>query len=96
VKNVIRVGLDGQMLDRFKVVKKYYGLKRNTEVIRTLIAEKYGKLEQEKTKKVLIPTSLYNDFAEIARRHNLDVDQYMQKITVKMLEEAKANSERFS
>ncbi len=96
MKDVVRLELTGEMLERFRAVKKYYGMKRNTEILRALIAEKYDKLEQAKTKKVLIPTELYNDFAEIARKHDLDVDKYMQKITVKMLEEAKANAERFS
>jgi hypothetical protein len=96
MEDVVRLELTGPMLDKFRAIKEYYGTKRNTDLIRLLIADKYEKLEQAKTKKVSIPIDIYNNMAEIARKHNLDVDQYMQKITVKMLEEAYANSERFS
>jgi hypothetical protein len=35
---------EGEAAKRFEVVKKYYGLENNTEVIRILLYEKYNQL----------------------------------------------------
>ena len=37
----IRMDFEEEDIDRFKAVKKWMGLKQNTEVIRALISEKY-------------------------------------------------------
>jgi len=37
----IRMDIKGEDAEKFEVVKKWMGLKQNTELIRALIAEKY-------------------------------------------------------
>lgn len=41
----IRVDFDGEDAERFQYVKKYLGLKQNTEVIRALISGKYNEIQ---------------------------------------------------
>ena len=43
----IRMNLEGEIAERFKTVKKWLGLKRNTEVIRALVTERYMKIKEE-------------------------------------------------
>ena len=40
----LRVPLEGEFLQRFLLLKKKYGVKSNTEVIRALIKEKYDEI----------------------------------------------------
>jgi len=47
----IRIDFEGEDAEKFEFVKKWLGLSQNTEVIRSLIAEKYRELlELTKTK----------------------------------------------
>jgi hypothetical protein len=41
----IRIDFDGDDAERFQYVKKYLGLKQNTEVIRALISGKYNEIQ---------------------------------------------------
>ncbi len=41
----IRIDFEGSEAEKFRTVKKYMGLKQNTEVIRALISEKYNEIE---------------------------------------------------
>lgn len=41
----IRIDFEGVEAEKFQSVKKYMGLKQNTEVIRALISEKYNEIE---------------------------------------------------
>lgn len=43
----IRMDLEGEIAERFKVVKRWLGLKQNTEVIRALITERYIKIKEK-------------------------------------------------
>ena len=40
----ILVELEGEVKRRFDILKNYYGLKNKTEVVRTLVNEKYKQL----------------------------------------------------
>lgn len=40
----VRVEFEGELLKRFEIIKKFYGLENNTEVIRVLLNEKYKQL----------------------------------------------------
>jgi hypothetical protein len=40
----VRVEMEGELQRRFGILKKYYGLENNTEIVRLLINEKYAKL----------------------------------------------------
>jgi hypothetical protein len=37
----VRVELEGELQRRFVILKKYYGLENNTELVRILVNEKY-------------------------------------------------------
>ena len=41
----IRIDFEETEAEKFSVVKKYMGLKQNTEVIRALISEKYNEIQ---------------------------------------------------
>ena len=41
----IRIDFKGAEAEKFRTVKKYLGLKQNTEVIRALISEKYNEIQ---------------------------------------------------
>ncbi len=41
----IRIDFEGAEAEKFRTVKKYMGLKQNTEVIRCLISEKYNEIQ---------------------------------------------------
>ena len=41
----IRMDFEGTEAEKFRTVKKYVGLKQNTEVIRALISEKYNEIQ---------------------------------------------------
>jgi len=41
----IRIDFEGDDAERFQYVKKYLGLKQNTEVIRALISGKYNEIQ---------------------------------------------------
>jgi len=41
----IRIDFEGTEAEKFRTVKKYFGLKQNTEVIRALISEKYNEIQ---------------------------------------------------
>ena len=41
----IRIDFEGAEAEKFRTVKKYMGLKQNTEVIRGLISEKYNEIQ---------------------------------------------------
>jgi hypothetical protein len=40
----IRINFENAETEKFEVVKRYMGLKQNTEVIRALISEKYNEI----------------------------------------------------
>jgi len=40
----IRINFEDIEAEKFKIVKRYMGLKQNTEVIRALISEKYNEI----------------------------------------------------
>jgi hypothetical protein len=40
----VRVEMEGELQKRFEILKKYYGLENNTELVRVLINEKYKQL----------------------------------------------------
>lgn len=40
----IRIDFVGEDVEKFEVVKRWMGLKQNTEVVRALIAEKYREI----------------------------------------------------
>jgi hypothetical protein len=40
----VRVELEGELKRRFEILKKYYGLENNTELVRILLNEKYKQL----------------------------------------------------
>jgi len=42
-KMVIRVALDGDIARKFELIKTRKGIKNNTEIIRLLIAEEFGR-----------------------------------------------------
>jgi len=42
----IRVNLEGDNASKFEAIKKSFGLKQNTEVIRSLIRDAYIQLQQ--------------------------------------------------
>ena len=42
----IRMDLEGEIAKRFKAVKRWLGLKQNTEVIRALITDRYMKIRE--------------------------------------------------
>jgi len=41
----IRIDFEGAETEKFQTVKRYMGLKQNTEVIRALISEKYNEIQ---------------------------------------------------
>ena len=41
----IRIDFEGDEVEKFQYVKKYLGLKQNTEVIRALISGKYNEIQ---------------------------------------------------
>ncbi len=43
-KNEIRVSLDKESNEKINRLKKYYGIKKNTELIRLLITEKFREI----------------------------------------------------
>ena len=43
-KILIRINFEDIEAEKFKIVKRYMGLKQNTEVIRALISEKYNEI----------------------------------------------------
>jgi len=43
---VLRVDLDGELVDELVAIKKHLGLKNNTETIRYLIHEKYQEIRK--------------------------------------------------
>jgi hypothetical protein len=49
----IRIDFENDEAEKFEVVKKYMGLKQNTEVIRALISEKYNELKALEEKRRL-------------------------------------------
>lgn len=49
----IRIDFEEAEAEKFEVVKKYMGLKQNTEVIRALISEKYNELKALEEKRRL-------------------------------------------
>ena len=44
---VIRIILEGEDAQKFEAVKRYLGLKSNTEVIRFLVSSKYHEIEKK-------------------------------------------------
>jgi len=46
----IRMNLEGEIAHKFEAVKKWLGLKQNTEVIRALISDMYRKIPPVKEK----------------------------------------------
>lgn len=48
VKDEDLLQLEGTLLKRFEVLKKYYGIEDDTEVIRVLLYEKYKQLFPKK------------------------------------------------
>jgi hypothetical protein len=40
----VRVELEGELQRRFGILKKYYGLENNTELVRVLINDKYKQM----------------------------------------------------
>jgi hypothetical protein len=49
----IRIDFEDAEAEKFEIVKKYMGLKQNTEVIRALISEKYNELKALEEKRRL-------------------------------------------
>ena len=47
---VLRVDLDGELVNELAAVKKHLGLKNNTETIRFLIHEKYMEMRKRKSR----------------------------------------------
>jgi hypothetical protein len=45
----VRLELDGPLLEHFKIVKENYGVKRNTDVLRLLVNDKYQEMFGTKT-----------------------------------------------
>jgi len=43
-KNEIRVSLDKEFIEKIESLKKHYGIKNKTELIRLLITEKYREI----------------------------------------------------
>ena len=41
----IRIDFEGGEAEKFRTVKKYMGLRQNTEVVRALISEKYNEIQ---------------------------------------------------
>lgn len=46
-KLLLRVDLDGDLVRKFQAIKKRMGLKNNTEVIRSLINQRYDELQPQ-------------------------------------------------
>jgi hypothetical protein len=90
MKGVVRLELTGQMLDRFKAVKQYYGIARNTDVLRTLISEKYDRLEQVKTKKIRISEETYETLEIGAKELGITVDEFAVKLVEQQVKQARA------
>lgn len=42
----LRIDLKGEEAEKFKAVKEWLGLRRNTEVVRALVAEAYRNLKK--------------------------------------------------
>jgi len=40
----VRVEFSGELLKRFEIIRKYYGIENATEVIRVLVNDKYKQL----------------------------------------------------
>ena len=47
-EDLVHLELEGVLLKRFEVIKKYYGLEDNDEVIRVLLDKKYEQLFPKK------------------------------------------------
>lgn len=47
----LRVHLEEEFQEKIKMVKNYYGIKNNTELIRFLITERYREITENKSKK---------------------------------------------
>jgi len=47
----VRVEFKGDMVERFEKVKKHLGLEANTEVLRTLVNDKYLEITEQEASK---------------------------------------------
>ena len=46
----VKVSLKDEMLQRFELIKKHYGLRTNAETIRLIVQREYENLQREKRK----------------------------------------------
>jgi hypothetical protein len=46
----VRITVDKEFRERLELVKKYYGIKNNAEMIRILVSEKFHEIEDKKKK----------------------------------------------
>jgi high-affinity K+ transport system ATPase subunit B len=81
----IRIELEGKMLERFNVVKEHYGVSRNTNVVRSLISERYDKLREAHTRVIPITKELYSTLETVAEKQGLTVDQFVERICLKQM-----------
>ena len=63
-EDLVRLELEGALLKRFEVLKKYYGLEDDDEVIRVLLYEKYKQLFPKET-------AFFEQFSEKANLEKL-------------------------
>ena len=79
----VRVELEGEALRRFKIVKEYYGMVRNTEVLHLLISQKYEELErrkQQQVKRLHVDAETYQKLEQKAKEQGLTADQYVTQL----------------
>jgi hypothetical protein len=81
----VRVELEGEALRRFKIVKEYYGMVRNTEVLHLLISQEYEELErrkQQQVKRLQVDAETYQKLEQKAKTQGLTVSQYVAQLVV--------------
>lgn len=81
----IRIELKGRILGQFKTLKDYYGLNRNTNIVRTLINERYEKLHEAHTRIIPVTRELYSSLEIVAEMQGLTVDQLVERICLRQM-----------
>jgi hypothetical protein len=89
----IRIELTGEIREDFERIKKYYGMVRNTEVLRMLIAFKFNEIQrQSRTERLEIPVEpdLYKQLESRAKDQGLTIKEYVERRLEQWKESAEA------
>jgi len=90
----LKTTLNEEMTKQFQAVKESTGVQSNKEALAILISREYNRIERSKRHKVFLPKETYEMAEKIAESRNQTLDEYIEELTLRMIENAKKGGNR--